>query len=1150
MRSTAKAATTSWSDPTAKTISAAAAASTGQATSSSDWRVSVDLNVNDLIEPPVTPSASGILDRFDQVEGLSGSAFSDVLRGDDADAAEINVPGAQNSVLTNIGLINGLQSLLGAGVTSFGTGNIILGGDGSDVIEGRGGDDIIDGDRSLNVRVSVRATVDADGNGIADRDANGELILGSEIRSVDSIAELIPDMLSGSVNPSQLQIVREILPGSGGFNFDTAVFSGAQQDYDVIIDDRGTLSAADDIFTVVDNTPGRDGIDRLTGIERLQFSDSTRVLVEGLNSEPVGTPTLSDNTPSVNQLLTASAAGVTDADNPGAVTGAYYVWQVELDAVGAPGVFTDIVDETSGNPTTVSGSTFRVTPDLDGLSLRVKVIYQDANGVLETVFSAPTTPVAGGGVPPVVAPPAETLVASPGGGLHLIRADLQFILDQILIAEANPDGNVLDAIANPRLPFGLRTVDGSFNNLVQDQTHFGSADQNFPSLLDQVFRNDLDGDQFDANGPAPGGLVTNTNYASTIDVVDADPRVISNLIVDQTANNPAAVAAAAANAGSQTVVSPGLDGIFGTADDKDVFFIPNVTPDEGLSAPFNSWFTFFGQFFDHGLDLVDKGGNGTIYIPLMPDDPLYNPASPQTNFMVLTRATNTAVHAGGDDQLGTSDDVHFHNNETTPFVDQNQTYTSHASHQVFLREYETNPTTNKTVATGGLIDGANGGIANWGEVKAQAAQYLGIELTDMDIFDVPLLATDAYGNFIPGPNGYAQVVTNLGLVEGVAGGLDLRTIEVGGVPAIVGRSGHAFLNDIAHNAVPGTVFDPDGPAPGSSGPILVQADADDIAGNAIGVDFQGRKVAYDDELLDAHFVTGDGRGNENIGLTTVHFVFHAEHNRLVQHIKDVVLASNDPAFVAQWHLPDGSWNGERLFQAARFGTEMQYQHLVFEEFARKVQPQVDVFLAEGQGYDTTINPAIVAEFAHVVYRFGHSMLTETVDRFDPEFGLVNGDLQQIGLIAAFLNPLEFTASSGVGGTDAQAAGAIIRGVTRQVGNEIDEFVTEALRNNLLGLPLDLPTINIVRGRDTGVPTLNEARAQFYTWTGDSQLKPYTSWSDFAQHIKHEELLVNFIAAYGTHVSITGQDTTAGKRAAAYALVYGENGLDGIAGSRG
>ena len=489
--------------------------------------VTVDLNVNDLIEPPVTPSASGILDRFADVEGLSGSAFSDVLRGDDADATEINVPGPLNGVLTNIDLITGLQEVLGTGVTSFGTGNIILGGDGSDIIEGRGGDDLIDGDRSLNVRVSVR-------------DPNNPNV---EIRSVNSLTELVPDMLAGTINPSQLQIVREILPGSGGFNFDTAVFSGAQADYTVVIDDNGTpLNAADDIVTVTDNIAGRDGIDRVQNIERLQFSNSTRVLVEGLNNEPVGQPTISDNTPTVNQLLTVSAAGVSDADSPGGITGAYYVWQVERDPVGAPGVFEDIVDATSGNPTTVSGSAFRVTADLDGLALRVKVIYQDGNGVLETVFSDATAPVEAVVAQPTAPTPAETIVNSPGNGLHLIRADLQFILDQIVLAEGNPDGNVLNSIANPRLPFGLRTVDGSFNNLVQDQTQFGASDNNFPLLLDQVFRNDLDGDTMPLGPPGSGApTITNTNYASTISVADADPRIISNLIVDQTITNPVAV---------------------------------------------------------------------------------------------------------------------------------------------------------------------------------------------------------------------------------------------------------------------------------------------------------------------------------------------------------------------------------------------------------------------------------------------------------------------------------------------------------------------------------------------------------------------------------------------------------------------------------
>ena len=45
---------------------------------------------------------------------------------------------------------------MGEGVTSFDAGNIIIGGNGSDILEGRGGDDILDGDKWLNVRLSVR----------------------------------------------------------------------------------------------------------------------------------------------------------------------------------------------------------------------------------------------------------------------------------------------------------------------------------------------------------------------------------------------------------------------------------------------------------------------------------------------------------------------------------------------------------------------------------------------------------------------------------------------------------------------------------------------------------------------------------------------------------------------------------------------------------------------------------------------------------------------------------------------------------------------------------------------------------------------------------------------------------------------------------
>ena len=105
-------------------------------------------------------------------------------------------------------------------------------------------------------------------------------------------------------------------------------------------------------------------------------------------------------------------------------------------------------------------------------------------------------------------------------------------------------------------------------------------------------------------------------------------------------------------------------------------FINNVTPDNGLSAPSNSWFTFFGQFFDHGLDMIDKGGNGTVFIQLAADDPLYDKgkdgiagtaddgwgadgrrgtADDRPNFMLLTRATDLP---GPDGMLGTADDIH------------------------------------------------------------------------------------------------------------------------------------------------------------------------------------------------------------------------------------------------------------------------------------------------------------------------------------------------------------------------------------------------------------------------------------------------------------------------------------------------------------
>ena len=142
------------------------------------------------------------------------------------------------------------------------------------------------------------------------------------------------------------------------------------------------------------------------------------------------------------------------------------------------------------------------------------------------------------------------------------------------------------------------------------------------------------------------------------------------------------------------------------------------------------------------------------------------------------------------------------------------------------------------------------------------------------------------------------------------------------------------------------------------------------------------------------------------------------------------------------------------------------------------------------------------------------------------------DRQLRPLLTAFLNPPEYF--NGGTGRHArppeQAAGSIVMGSSDQVGNELDEFVTETLRNNLLGLPLDLPTLNMTRAREAGIPPLNEVRRQIYAATNDGQLAPYTSWVDFGQHLKHPESLINFVAAYGTHPTHHRRATTAGGQA--------------------
>ena len=176
--------------------------------------------------------------------------------------------------------------------------------------------------------------------------------------------------------------------------------------------------------------------------------------------------------------------------------------------------------------------------------------------------------------------PAADAAAPVGQGFTVTPSDLAFILKQIKIAERhsralipeldpgntipnNPSpttdpvycqsmiGTGADQIPSSLLSFGLRTVRGDCNNLIPGQSHYGAADTVFPRHATPVFKN---GEAAPPGFPAasPGGYNSKRGF-----VYDTEPRTISNLIVDQTVNNPAAVQAA-----GHPIRSQGNEGVF------------------------------------------------------------------------------------------------------------------------------------------------------------------------------------------------------------------------------------------------------------------------------------------------------------------------------------------------------------------------------------------------------------------------------------------------------------------------------------------------------------------------------------------------------------------------------------------------------------
>lgn len=231
------------------------------------------------------------------------------------------------------------------------------------------------------------------------------------------------------------------------------------------------------------------------------------------------------------------------------------------------------------------------------------------------------------------------------------------------------------------------------------------------------------------------------------------------------------------------------------------------------------------------------------------------------------------------------------------------------------------------------------------------------------------------------------------------------------------------------------------------------------------------------------FIAGDVRANEQVGLTAAHTLFVREHNRLAEEIA-AKLDTKTPELVEQFNQ-SGLDRDDFIYETARKIVGAEIQAITYNEFLPTLLGEKSPNL-NNLSYDASINPSISNEFSTAAFRVGHTLLS-------PEIQLANdnGSQGSIDLKNAFFNP-SFIEKNGID--------SLLLGLASQEAQEVDNLLIDDVRNFLFGPPgaggFDLASLNIQRGRDHGLGSLNQVRRElglegyvdFFSLTGgDSQL---------------------------------------------------------------
>lgn len=212
------------------------------------------------------------------------------------------------------------------------------------------------------------------------------------------------------------------------------------------------------------------------------------------------------------------------------------------------------------------------------------------------------------------------------------------------------------------------------------------------------------------------------------------------------------------------------------------------------------------------------------------------------------------------------------------------------------------------------------------------------------------------------------------------------------------------------------------------------------------------------------FMAGDERVNEQVGLIAAHTLFVREHNRLADEI-ETKLNDKTSKLVEQFNN-SGLNKGDFIYETARKIVGAEIQAITYNEFLPvllgKSSPHIDNLT-----YNSNINPGISNEFSTAAFRVGHTLLSS-------EIQLANdaGSQGSVSLRNAFFNP-RFVQERGVD--------SLLLGLASQEAQAVDNLLIDDVRNFLFGPPgaggFDLASLNIQRGRDHGLGSLNQVRQE-------------------------------------------------------------------------